>query len=62
MDSGKTKTLVNLRSEEGVVGVEDHEGVVVGVAAEEEGAGVPVERVRDEPHRARHCRNHHLRN
>ena len=42
--------------------MEDHEGVLVGVAAEEEGAGVPVERVRDEPHRARHCRNHHLRN
>ena len=42
--------------------MEDHEGVLVGVAAEEEGAGVPVERVRDEPHRARHCRNNHLRN
>ena len=40
--------------------MEDHEGVLVGVAAEEEGAGVPVERVRDKPHWACHCCDHHL--
>ena len=50
-----------LRGEEGVVSVEDHEGVLVGVAAEEEGTGVPVERVRDKPHWACHRCDHHLR-
>ena len=62
MDSWKTKTLVNLRSEEGVVGVEDHEGVVVGVAAEEEGARVAVKGVGDESHWASHSGNDHLSN
>ena len=41
--------------------MEDHEGVLVGVAAEEEGTGVAVEWVGDEPHRASDGRNHHLR-
>ena len=41
--------------------MEDHECVLVGVAAEEEGTGVAVEWVGDEPHRARHCGDNHLR-
>ena len=40
--------------------MEDHEGVLVGVAAEEEGARVAVEWVRDEPHWASHSGNDHL--
>ena len=42
--------------------MEDHEGVVVGVAAEEEGARVAVEWVRNEPHWASHSGNDHLSN
>ena len=49
-----------LRGEEGVVGVEDHEGVVGGVAAEEERTGVPVEWVRNEPHWTGHSGDDHL--
>ena len=41
--------------------MEDHKGVLVGVAAEEEGTGVAVEWVGDESHWARHCGDHHLR-
>ena len=41
--------------------MEDHEGVLIGVAAKEEGAGVAIKRVGDEPHRASHSCYHHLR-
>ena len=40
--------------------MEDHEGVLVGVAAKEEGAGVAVEGVGYEPHRTSHSCNDHL--
>ena len=40
--------------------MEDHEGVVVGVAAEEERTGVPVEWVRNEPHWTGHSGDDHL--
>ena len=40
--------------------MEDHEGVLVGVAAEEEGTGVAVKWVGDEPHWASDGRHHHL--
>ena len=47
-------------AEEGVVDLEGDVVVVVGVAAEQEGAGVPVKWVGDEPHGTCHRGHHHL--
>ena len=41
--------------------MEDHEGVLIGVAAKEEGAGMAVKWVGDKPHRTSHSCYHHLR-
>ena len=54
------KLWLPLRGEKGIVGVEDHEGVVIGVAAEEERTRVSVEWVGNEPHWASHSGDHHL--
>ena len=53
--------LVHDTREERVVGVEHDEGVVVGVAAEEDGAVVGVERVVLELHGAGDGRDYHLK-
>ena len=50
-----------LPCEEGVVYVECEVLVVVGVAPEQEGAGVSVEWVGEEPHGTRHCSHHNLK-
>ena len=47
-------------AEEGVVYLECDVVVVVGVAAEQEGAGVPVKWVGDKPHGTCHRGHHHL--
>ena len=47
-------------AEEGVVYLEGDVVVVVGVAAEQEGAGVPVKGVGDKPHGTCHRGHYHL--